>query len=327
MNRSMLRGMPVTPPSRPRRKAAKPAPAFRRAPLGSLRVFVAVAQHLSISRAADVLGVSASAVSMQIKTLEDYLRVPLLRREGRTVELTAEGARLLPPVERALRELEDAIDELRAHRRAGELAVTTLPGFLQQWLLPRLPDFHARHPDIELDLHTADAVVDLRQSRIQAAVRLGKGKWPGLHIEKLLDEWLVPVCKRELLERHGPVEHAEDLRRYRLVNSQWWPWSVWITSGIDRERPLPGITFDDSVTVLRAAESGQGLALARWSLAASDVESGRLVVASRRAVLSEWSYYFVCRPDYLEVEKVAVFRRWITRHAAEFSLPKGVKLS
>jgi LysR family glycine cleavage system transcriptional activator len=321
--------MPVTPIARrPPRKPAKPAPAFRRAPLGSLRVFVAVAQHLSISRAADMLGVSASAVSMQIKTLEDYLRVPLLRRDGRAVELTSEGARLLPPVERGLRELEDAIDELRAHRRAGELAVTTLPGLLQQWLLPRLPDFHARHPHIELDLHTSDAIVDLRQSKIQAAVRLSKdGKWPGLHAEKLIDEWLIPVCKRELLESNGPVERAEDLRRYRLINSMWWPWSVWISSGVDRERPMPGITLDDSVAVLRAAESGQGLALARWSLAASDVESGRLVIASRRAVLSEWAYYFACRPDYVDVEKVAIFRRWIAQHAAEFSLPKGIKIS
>ena len=324
----MLARMPVTPPARkPRKTAAKPAAAFRRAPLGGLRVFVAVAQHLSVSRAADMLGVSASAVSMQIKTLEDYLRVPLLRRNGRAVELTSEGARLLPPVERALRELEDAIDEVRADRRAGELAVTTLPSFLQQWLLPRLPDFQSRHPQIELDIHTGDDVVDLRQSKIQAAVRLGKGKWTGLHVEKLLDEWLVPVCKRELLERNGPVERVDDLRRYRLVHSTWWPWSVWVSSGADREHPLPGVTFDDSVTVLKAAESGQGLALARWSLAANDVAAGRLVIASRRAVRSEWSYYFVCRPDYLEVEKVAAFRRWITRHAAEFTLPRGLKVS
>ena len=324
----MLRAMPVTPVARrPRRKQSKPAPAFRRAPLNGLRVFVSVAQHLSISRAADVLGVTASAVSMQIKTLEDYLRVPLLRRDGRTVELTSEGARLLPPVERALRELEDAIDEIRAHRRAGELAITTIPGFLQQWLLPRLPDFHTAHPHIVLDLHTSDEVVDLRQSKIQAALRLGKGgKWPGVHVEKLIDEWLVPVCKRELLERNGPVERAEDLRRYRLINSMWWPWSVWISSGVDREKPMPGITFDDSVAVLRAAESGQGLALARWSLAAGDVATGRLAIASRRAVLSEWAYFFVCRPDYVDVEKVATFRRWIAQQAAEFSLPKNIKI-
>jgi LysR family glycine cleavage system transcriptional activator len=325
----MLARMPVTPTARRRRKtvAARPTTAFRRVPLGSLRVFVAVAQHLSITRAADVLGVSASAVSMQIKALEDYLRVPLLRRDGRAVELTSEGACLLPRVERALGELEDAIDEVRAHRRTGELAVTTVPSFLQQWLLPRLPDFEKQHPEIALDLHTSDAVVDLRQSKIQAAVRLGKGNWPGLHVEKLLDEWLVPVCKPDLLERNGPVERVEDLRRYRLVHSTWWPWSVWVSSGADREHPLPGVTFDDSVTVLRAAESGQGLALGRWSLAAGDVAAGRLAVASRRAVQSEWAYYFVCRPDYLDVEKVAAFRRWIVRHAAEFRLPRGLKIS
>jgi LysR family glycine cleavage system transcriptional activator len=312
---------------RSRSPAASPAPAFRRAPLGSLRVFVAVAQQLSVSRAADLLGVSASAVSMQLKALEDYLRVPLLRREGRQLELTAEGERLLPPVERALRELEDAIDEIRADRRGGELAVTMTPAFLQQWLLPRLPDFRARYADIELSLHTSDDVIDLRQSRIQGAVRLSKNDWPGLHVEKLMDEWLVPVCTRELLDRHGPVERAEDLRRYRLVHSTWWPWSVWISSGVDRERPLPGITFDDSIAVFRAAEGGQGLALARWSLVAGDVEAGRLVIASSRAVRSEWSFWFVCRPDYAEVEKVSVFRQWLRQQAAGFSLPAHIKIS
>jgi len=326
--------MSATKPSRPARRSrprrsveAKPAPAFRRAPLGSLRVFVSVAQHLSVSRAADVLGVSASAVSMQIKALEDYLRVPLLRREGRQVELTAEGARLLPPVERALRELEDAIDEIRSDRRAGELAVTTVPSFLQQWLLPRLPDFRAHHPDIEISVHTSDDVVDLRQSRIQAAIRLSKGSWPGLYVEKLMDEWLVPVCTRAMIDRHGPVERAEDLRRYRLVHSTWWPWTVWISSGVDRERPLPGITFDDSIAVFRAAEGGQGLALARWSLVAGEVAAGRLVIASSRAVQSEWSYYFVCRQDYADVEKVSIFRHWIKRQTAEFKLPASLKFS
>jgi molybdenum-dependent DNA-binding transcriptional regulator ModE len=190
----MLRGMPVTlPVARVARRLPPASSAHRRQP-----GLVAVAQHLSISRAADVLGVSASAVSMQIKTLEDYLRVPLLRREGRTVELTAEGARLLPPVERALRELEDAIDELRAHRRAGELAVTTLPGFLQQWLLPRLPIF-TRVTPTSSGPHTrrgGSAAVDPGRGLASN----GRGT-----VEKLPTSGRAGVQARTA-ERHGPVD-------------------------------------------------------------------------------------------------------------------------
>lgn len=292
-------------------------------PLASLRVFAAAAQHLSVSRAADALGVTASAVSMQIKTLEDYLRVPLLRRRGRNIELTAEGARLLPRVERGLRELEEAIDDARADRSEGEIAITTLASLLQQWLLSRLPDFENRHPCLDVVVHTSVDLVDLRQSRLQAAIRMGHGVWPGLHVEKLFDEWLLPVCTPALLERHGPVDRIEDLRPYRLIHSTSEPWSTWLLNHTGQDRPVRAQAFDDSVSVIRAAEAGQGLALARWTLIDNELRTGRLVTASRRMVQSEWSYYFVCVPDYLGVDKVNRFREWLSGQARAFSPPPG----
>jgi LysR family glycine cleavage system transcriptional activator len=242
------------------RRAKPDAPAFRRAPIGSLRVFAAVAQHMSVSRAADALGVTASAVSMQLKTLEDYLQLPLLRRRGRNLELTPEGERLLPRVERGLRELEEAIDAARGDRCEGEISVTTLASFMQQWLMPRLPDFQSRHPKLQVTVHTSAEPVDLRQSRLQAAVRMGRGQWPGLHAEKLLDEWLVVVCAPALLARHGSVRTAEDLRPYRLVHSTSEPWSAWLLDHGDQRDLVRTALYDDSVTVIRAAEAGQGLA-------------------------------------------------------------------
>lgn len=107
-------------------------------------MFVAVAEHKSFTRGADALGVTASAASMQIQALEDYLRVPLFRRDGRQVELTSAGEMLRPKVEQALADLERAIDEARADRGSGPLRITTLASFLAQWLLPRLPEFTAR---------------------------------------------------------------------------------------------------------------------------------------------------------------------------------------
>src|SRR5262245_56653934 len=190
---------------------------LRRLPLSSLRVFVASAEHLSFSRAGDALGVSTAAVSMQIRALEEYLRVPLFRRNGRQVELTADAQSLLPNVRRALEDLELALDAMRADRREGYVCINVLPSFLQQWLLPRLPDFYARHPGIELRIETSRALTDFLHEDVQAVVRFGLGDWPHLQVEKLLDEWLVPVCSPTLLQRYGALTSRQQLERVPLI--------------------------------------------------------------------------------------------------------------
>ncbi|HUO78637.1 MAG TPA: transcriptional regulator GcvA [Steroidobacteraceae bacterium] len=302
----------------------RPGAAIRRLPLGSLRVFVAVAEHLSFTRAADALGVTTSAASMQVQALEDYLRVALFRRQGRQVELTAEGSALLPRVRQGLADLERALDEARADRGAGPLRVTTLASFLGQWLMPRLATFSELHPRIDLQVHTSPQNVDFARTGIDAGIRMGAGNWPHLHAEKLFDEWLVPVCRPALLKKHGPVETAEDLKRYRLMHSTSEPWSAWLFDDDGQERwPSSGIAFDDSVAIIRATEAGQGLALARWSLVADEVQGGRLAIASRRALHFYRSYWFVCPPAQLRLEKVDAFRRWLLDVSRDFPPPPG----
>jgi LysR family transcriptional regulator, glycine cleavage system transcriptional activator len=311
-----------------RRRTKAPAaraasrPAFRRAPLGSLRVFVAVAEHKSFTRGADALGVTASAASMQIQALEDYLSVPLLRRNGRQVELTPAGEMLRPRVEQALADLERAIDEARADRGSGPLRVTTLASFLAQWLLPRLPDFTARHARLDVQVHTSTELVDFVKTGMDAGIRFGAGSWPRLHCEKLIDEWLVPVCTPALLKRHGAIAEARDLTRYKLLHSTYEPWTAWLLEGGPAEEvwPASGAAFDDVVSIVRAAEAGQGLTLSRWSLVADLVALGRLAVAGR-AVHSAHAYHFVCPPAHLTLEKVALFREWLMSECARFPAP------
>jgi LysR family transcriptional regulator, glycine cleavage system transcriptional activator len=295
---------------RPPTARRRPGPAIRRLPLGSLRVFVAVAEHLSFTRAADALGVTTSAASMQIQALEEYLRVALFRRQGRQVELTGEGAALLPKVRQGLADLEQALDEARAERGAGPLRVTMLASFLAQWLMPRLIAFSEENPRIDLQVHTGTELVDFARTGTHAGIRFGAGGWPHLHVEKLFDEWLVPVCRPSLLKKHGPVETAEDLKRYRLMHSTSEPWSTWL--------------FDDSVAIIRATEAGQGLALARWSLVADEVRDGRLAVASPRVLKFFRSYFFVCPPGLVRLDKVETFRRWIQETARAFPVPPGL---
>lgn len=296
---------------------------MRRLPLGSLRVFIAVAHHLSFTRAADALGVSASAASLQIRSLEEYLARPLFRRDGRQVHLTAEGAALLPRVRDALEQLERAIDDARRDRGAGPLRVSTIASFLQQWMLPRLERFRLGHPEVDLHLHASDQPVDFVREDFHAAVRFGKGGYPNLHSEKVLDEWVVPVCSPALLRKFGPLRAADDLRRYPLLHSVSEPWTMWLFDGRGAQEAggLRGAVFDASVAVVRMAVQGGGLVLARWSLVADEIAAGVLVRASARALPLEEGYWLVCPARAQGLPAVSAFRQWIRAEVARFALP------
>lgn len=305
-----------------RRAKSKTTNAFRRLPLASLRVFVAVAEQLSFTRAAHALGITAGAVSMQIRSLEEYLQSPLFLRRGRVVQLTPEGARLLPRVRGGLEELERAIDEARSDRRSGPLVVSMLSSFLQTWFLPRHQDFTRKFPGIDLRIHTSASLVDFLHSDVQAAVRFGVGGWTQLHSEKILDEWIVPVCSRAVLAKYGPLRSRDDLKRVPLLHATSEPWRVWPDIELTSEEWAPrGASFDDSVTVIRAAEQGQGFALARWSLAAQDIANGRLVIASDTIIQAPRCYFFVCPPGYVSLEKIAAFRDWLREQAERAPRP------
>ena len=289
---------------------------------------MAVAQQLSFTRAADLLGVTASAASLQIRALEEYLGRALFRRNGRHVHLTEDGGALLPRVRQALDSLERAVDDTRADRHGGQLRVTTLASFLQQWLLPRLPSFHKAHPAIDLDFYTSVHTVDFVREDLHAAVRFGLGSWPGLHAEKLLDEWLVPVCTPALLARHGPIRKSGDLGSYPLLHSGSEPWTSWLFGG--RAETLQpnaggGLQFDDSATVVRAAATGHGLALARWSLVSEEIAKGTLVSAVSTPLKFERSYWFVCPARSRGLATVAAFRDWLLTEAAKFAMPENVE--
>jgi LysR family transcriptional regulator, glycine cleavage system transcriptional activator len=293
---------------------------FERLPLNGLRVFESVASHLSFAEAAEALHVTPAAVSMQVRTLEDYLGVPLFRRSGRSIALTAEGELLLPGVRRGLGALQQSMRQLRQDRLGGVLNISTVASFLQKWLLPRLPQFYDRHPDIQLSIHTSRTPIDFTSRDFHAAIRMSPGPSAGLFNEKLMDEWFVPVCTRELLAKYGPVRDASDLKRFPLLHSSDEEWSLWVHPGEGEWRER-GTAFDDSLTVLAGAEQGQGLALTRWSLVAQDLASGRIVQASKRIAPCPRAYYFVCPESYVTMPKVQQLLGWLREMAAAFPRP------
>jgi LysR family glycine cleavage system transcriptional activator len=307
------------------------APTLAKLPLAALRVFGAVAAQRSFSAAGEQLNLSTSAVSMQIRALEDYLQVRLFQRSSHFVELTAEGARLRPFVERGLEELEQGFRMVRAERSSGVLVISLLSSFLHRWLLPRLPRFHAAHPDIDLRMQTSTALADFTRSEVHLAIRMGAGAWPRLHSELLFREWLVPVCTPQLLQRHGPLRRGTGTGSFPLCYGVSEPWSIWNDVAAPERRnvehwPVKGTAYDDSAAIVTACEHGQGLALARWSLVADAIASGRLVAASDEVVPYFFDCHLVCPPAFLEMTKVAAFRSWLVATARAAPQPEAFSL-
>jgi LysR family transcriptional regulator, glycine cleavage system transcriptional activator len=307
--------------------ASPAASAFDRLPLNALRMFEAVAANLSFAEAAEALHVSPAAVSMQIKSLEDYVQTPLFRRNGRTIELTPEGELLLPGVRRGLADLQHSMNQLRQLRMGGALQVTTIASFLQKWLLPRLPQFHEQHPGTDLRIHTSRTPVDFREANFHAAIRMAREPEPGLYFEKVLDEWFLPVCSPSVFAKYGELSpHVS--KKFPLLHSADEPWRFWTEPHRDAAKSSAGdwtesgSSYDDSLTVLAAAEQGQGYAMTRWSLAARDIEMGRIVRASPLVAPCPRSYYFVCPESYLSMPKVKHLLEWIRTAAKGFTMPE-----
>jgi LysR family glycine cleavage system transcriptional activator len=291
-------------------------------PLNALRTFEAVASHLSFAKGAESLHVSPAAVSSQIRALEEKLKQPLFHRKGRQVTLTEAGRKLLPGVQRGLAELRRAVQKVGADRSEGVLNISTTPTLLQKWMLPRLADFYESHPEIDLRINADNGRVDFELTDFHAAIRFGPGSWPGLKAEKLMDDWILPVCSPELLKQIGPVSTSEELQAHDLFFVESEVWDAWFRVSGESGRESRWPLLNDSLSILMAAEQGQGIALSRWSLVARDIEAGRLVRPIKTVVKTDWSYYFVSPPRYFDLPKVEVFRQWLADHCAEFPTPE-----
>ena len=299
-----------------------------RLPLNALRVFEAVATHLSFTAAARELGVTTAAVSAQVKALETDIGVPLFRRHTRAVALTQEGAELLPGVRRGLDELRRAVDRIRRERVGGMLNLSVPGEFLQRWLLPRLGEFTRRHPEIEVRFGPARATLDFGRDDFHAAILYGSGTWAGVRCEKLLDEWVFPVCSPALLAKLGPIETLADFARYPLIHSRAEPWVDWLRRvGGDTTRAETLPLLEDSTATLASVEQGKGVALARWSLAAADLAAGRLVRPMMPSVQQRSAWYLIAPPENFPLPKVVRFRAWLVDCCREFAPPTGEMLA
>jgi len=291
----------------------------RRLPsLTALRAFEAAARHASFTRAADELAVTQTAVSHQIRGLEEDLGLKLFLRDGRRMLLTDAGRELLLPVSDAFDRIDAIADRLRRVDRDAPLTVSVLPSFAAKWLVPRLGRFQAKHPEIDVRLAAEARLADFGRDGVDVAVRAGRGPWPGLTVEQFLTEEMFPVCSPRLLAGLVPLERPEDLVHHILLHDDFETgWRMWLeAAGATAVQWSRGPRFSDSSMVIQAAVEGQGVALARGALASLDLAAGRLVRPFSIDLPSDYAYHLVYPPAHAERAKVAAFRAWLFEEAA-----------
>lgn len=292
--------------------------AYRLPPLNTLRFFEAAGRHLSFKHAAEELNVTPSAVSHGIQTLEDWLGAALFARGNRTLVLTGAGAAYLPQVRTVLDLLARATEAVPGRRPNGRLTVSVAPSFGLRWLLPRLPRFRERHPDIEVSVDTTRAQVEFPRDGVDVAIRMGRGEWDDLYAKLLVAEQLVPVCSPLLAERLGSLADLESatLLHVETVSDDWQTWRSLANVEINPGRVLK---FDTVNMAFEAAVQGLGIAMGRLPLVSSDIEAGRLVPLFGPPVSCATGYWLVAGRESLVRPEVVAFRKWISAELKDSS--------
>lgn len=286
-------------------------------PLNALKAFEAAARSESFTRAAEELNVTQGAVSHQVKALEDTLGIRLFNRERQRLTMTEAGRDYLAVVRDALDRIAAGTDRLQ-RRSSRTLTVSTSPDFAAKWLVHRLGRFAESHPDIDLRVSAAADHVDFAREDVDVAVRHGDGKWPGLDAMRLCSEQLFPVCSPKLIAGRNRIARASDLLKFPLLRlNDWETWTRWFeAAGVDD--PVPhGPTLNRASMLIDAAADGQGIALARTTLAAWDLINGRLARPIDVSLRLSNTYWIVCPKVNATLPKIASFRKWLLAEAAE----------
>ncbi len=295
-------------------------------PFTALRTFEAVARLRGFGRAAEELGVTQSAVSQQIRALEDWLGMRLLNRGGGRVSVTDEGARLAAAVTQGFGGVAEICRELReARAEPMSIGLTCLPGFAYVWLIPRLIGFDQRHPEHPVSIATSARLADFTSDDADIAIRYGMGRYPGLHVEKLLEERVFPVCAPSILADGPPLRTVADLAGHTLlvddvtdIDGQAPTWQFWARqANVALPKPARLRRFGQSNMVVQAAVRGLGVALGRSPLVMDAIAAGDLVRPFGPSVASRFAYWLVCPPDALKSPRIAAFRDWVLSEAAQ----------
>jgi DNA-binding transcriptional LysR family regulator len=298
---------------------------FNLPPLDLIQGFEAAARTLSFTKAAEELYITQSAVSRQMRALEDHLGVALFERRPRSLALTEAGRSLYRAAGGFLEGLQEATDRLRSNASAPHLTLTTTGGFASLWLIPRLRSFTALHPDVDVRISATYKTINLERSLVDVAVRYGKEEDAPEGAIRLFGEELFPVCS-PALQSDGPhpLRAPDDLRHYALLHMEeamdFLDWGTWLTAqGLADLKPAASIRFDSYEQMIQAAIAGHGVAMGIGRLVSALMDQGKLVSPFCKSVIGSRAYFIIRSESTGDRPHVRAFVDWLIKQAAAVS--------
>ncbi|WP_372017129.1 LysR substrate-binding domain-containing protein [Pseudoxanthomonas sp. 10H] len=290
-----------------------------RLPLDQVDAFVTAARLGNLTRAAERMNLTVSALSHRMRLLEQRLGRKLLARGPRGVDLTPDGQRLFDAIASPLATIEQALQQATV-RSDTAVTLSLIPSMATAWLVPRLPAFLARHPELALNLQSSIHVVDFEREPVDLALRLGGGRWAGVQAERLFDESIAPMASPALVERLG-TPAPDRLGEWPLLGDPADRWKDWFTRFGGQPPARYVAQFDDTETLHQAAVQGMGVALARWTLAEPLVRAGRLVPLTGERMPAGFGHYLVYPARSLAHPGFATVRAWLLEQAGHAPRP------
>ncbi|MBJ7223480.1 MULTISPECIES: transcriptional regulator GcvA [unclassified Brenneria] len=296
-------------------------------PTATLRAFEVATRHATFTSAAEELFITQSAVSHQLKSLEEMWGLQLFQR-GKTLRLTPAGAALAPLVREFFSKLETTLADLREQKGRVRLRVNTTYSFALKWLLPRLPDLARVHPEILVTIESTDSAIRFTSEDADVAIRFGYGNYPALHSEFMFREQLFPVASPALLQRLGTPSDPAELLRYPLLTRDGADlvpkWDTWFKQvGVNTDVLHESVRFADTNMTIEAALLGQGIALARSGHVEKEIREGSLTRLFDITFPSPAAYYFVCPGGTETQPHILKFRNWLLAQSQQAQLGYG----
>ena len=296
-------------------------------PLESIPAFESAARHESFVEAAHELDVTPATVSNRVADLEEHLGTKLFKRQAQGVALNAAGREFAQHVRKTLKELAAATCEQRAGARERRLRLVAVEVVAEKWLMPRLADFQAQHPEIAIEFETDHREVDPERRAFDLWIAFTDEVQPGLEAEPLFDETLVPVCSKGFLEKHGRPQRPGDLHQLPLLYDLHWKeyWAHWFAQHRLRAPDLTtAFGFRLYSMMIQAAVDGMGIALGHSLMIARELEQGTLVSLFESRVTAPARYLLVTAPASIEKPQVRAFRKWVLQQPKGRSAQEGI---
>ncbi|MEA2778881.1 MAG: LysR family transcriptional regulator, glycine cleavage system transcriptional activator [Rhodospirillaceae bacterium] len=295
-------------------------------PFAALRAFEAAARHGNLRRAGEELSLSVSAVSHQIKSLEDFLGVALFLRDNSKMSLTPDGRDYVVDLTQSLDLIANSTARIEKHRQAGQLTINLFHSLAALWLLPRLQTYRRLEPNVDVRVMTTMEAIDFRTGSIDIAIRYATAAPADCRADVLFGEEAFPVCSPAYLEQIGGVPSDGDFSGWTLVGCSGVPreWEEWFeSSGFTGKRPLHRVDFDSRSLALDAAADGLGIVMGRTPFVDRALASGRLIRPFGQRVTTGYFYFLAVPERSLRIQAVTSFRKWLIEEAKQAANSPG----